>query len=111
MAIYTNWAEMRKVEYKPVWACAYELCDNKKSMKLSQKTVRGMITGTVFYPLKKNSDTEIIRSRGVYCGSRKYADTYEECVVLYNALVQKRIEWFEERIKETKEDFIKVENQ
>ena len=108
MAIYTAWTEIRQNTNRPIWACAYEFCNNKQSMRLNQEPIRGMICGTIFYPLKKNSDTDIVRSRGVYFDSRKYADTYEECVILYNGLIQKEVEWLEERIREAKEDFIEV---
>ena len=111
MGIYTSWQEIVNIpKNTPIWACEYEFCDNKTTMSLIQKPVKGMIINRRFYPIKKNSNTEIVSSRKVDFYSRKYADTYEECVALYNFLVQKKIEWFEERIKETKEDFIKVEN-
>ena len=107
MAVYTNWYDIGNIpENTPIWACAYEFCNNKETMSLTQRPIRGMIIKRCFHTLKKNSDTEVT-TKGVNFYSRKYADTYEECVSLYNSLVQKKIEWFKERIKETEEDFIK----
>jgi hypothetical protein len=110
MATYTKWDELKGIENRPIWACAYELCENKISMKLIQKPIRGIISGRTFAPLKKDSDTEVVKSRGVRSWSRCYADTYDECVELYNSLVQERIEFFEDRLRETKDDFIKMES-
>ena len=36
-----------------------------------------------------------------------YADTYEECVELFNSLVNEKVEWFLKRAEETKEDLIR----
>ena len=37
---------------------------------------------------------------------RVYADTYEECVGLFNSLVNEKVEWFLQRAEETKKDLI-----
>lgn len=108
MAIYTQWNEYESIEGRPIWACEYDFCENKTSMRLIQQPIRGIVKHHTFYPLKKNSDTEIVKSRSVYMWSRKYADTYEECVDLYNSLVRQKIEWFRDRIEEIKEDFIEA---
>lgn len=39
--------------------------------------------------------------------TREYADTEKECIKLYNSLVQKKIDYFQQRIEEMKKEFIK----
>ena len=59
-----------------------------------------------FVPFKRNSKTEFAKSKAVQIDSRMYADTYEECVELFNSLVNEKVEWFLKRVEETKEDLI-----
>lgn len=108
-----------------VWACAYSFDNNKTTMGLIQKPIYGMIKGygwdwredyneeiaepIYFVPFKKGSETEFAKSKEVRFLSRVYADTYGECIELYNTLVQERIDWFNKRIEETKCDLIKME--
>lgn len=35
-----------------------------------------------------------------------YANTYEECVELFNSLVNEKVEWFLQRAEDTKKDLI-----
>lgn len=101
-----------------LWACAYEFDNNKTTMGLKQKPVHGVVTDTwfsceddginparYFIPFKKDGES-LCKSKAVRIGSRKYAETYDECVDLYNELVQEKIDWFGERINKVKEDFI-----
>ena len=59
-----------------------------------------------FVPFKRNSGTEFAKSKAVQIDSRMYADTYEECVELFNGLINEKVEWFLKRAEETKKDLI-----
>lgn len=104
-----------------LWACAYEFDNNKITMELIQKPVYGMARGygwnydeaneeksysVYFVPFKAHSETEFAKSKSVRISSRVYADTYEECVELFNSLVKKKVEWFLERAEETRGDYL-----
>lgn len=122
-----KYRNINKTELKPgtkIWACAYDFDKSKTSHSLIQKPVYGMIRGygwryqdflnvteetsygTYFVPFKKNSKTELATSKEVRIESRVYADTYEECVELYNELVKERVEWFLRRASEVERDYI-----
>ena len=95
---------------KPIWACAYELQGNKNKNGLIQKPVQGEIYGEdyriYFAPYKKDSKS-LAKSKEVLAEySRYYADTYEECVELYNSLVNENIMYFLQRMKECAKDKI-----
>lgn len=94
-----------------VWACAYNEDNNYDYSHLKQLPIRGMIldkykagidkpkySSWVFVPL--NKDGKIVKSKVVDVYSRSYANTYEECIDLYNGLVQERIDRLNEIIKE-----------
>ena len=101
-----------------VWACAYDEDNNYDYSHLKQLPIRGMIldkrqagmnkpvySSWVFAPLNKNG--EPIKSRVVDIYSRHYANTYEECVEVYNGLVQARIDRLNEIIAECETHKIK----
>lgn len=46
------------------------------------------------------------KSKAVRISSKVYADTYEECVDLFNSLVNEKVKWFLDRADETKKDLI-----
>lgn len=120
--IYRNYKEIKNI--KPgtkLWACAYRFDNNKITMGLISKPVYGMLRGyawdyeeiaeeksysSFFVPFKRNSETEFAKSKVVQIDSRMYADTYEECVELFNSLVNEKVEWFLKRAEETKKDLI-----
>ena len=61
---------------------------------------------TYFAPYKKGSKS-LAKSKEVLAEySRYYADTYEECVELYNSLVNKAIMYFWHRMRECAKDMI-----
>lgn len=95
---------------KKIWACAYEFDSNKTTMNLIQKPVYGEIYCDTwmrsFVPYKKNGG--LAMSKMVRAISRVYADTYEECVELYNSLVKERVNWFMKRAEETANDYIEI---
>lgn len=95
---------------KPIWACAYELQNDKNKNGLIQKPVQGEIYEngyrTYFAPYKKGSKS-LAKSKEVLADwSRYYADTYEECVELYNSLVDDTIKYFWQRMRECAKDRI-----
>lgn len=94
-----------------VWACAYDEDNNYDYSHLKQLPIQGMIldkhkvgmtkpkySSWIFVPLNKNG--EPIKSKVVDIYSRHYANTYEECVEVYNGLVQARIDRLNEIINE-----------
>lgn len=121
--IYRNYKEIKNI--KPgtkLWACAYQFDNNKITMGLISKPVYGMARGygwdyeevneeksyaSFFVPFKSGSEMEFAKSRAVRISSRVYADTYEECVELFNSLVNEKVEWFLKRAEDTKEDLIR----
>lgn len=112
--IYKESKDIRKLieshKNKPIWACAYELQGDKNKNGLIQKPVQGEIYGdgyrTYFAPYKKDSKT-LTKSKAVLAEySRCYADTYEECVELYNSLVNKAVMYFWQRMGECAKDRI-----
>ena len=121
--IYRNYSEIRNIKTgTKLWACAYEFDNNKISMGLISKPVYGMTRGygwnyeevteedsyaSFFVPFRKGSKTEFAKSKAVQIDSRMYADTYEECVELFNSLVNEKVEWFLKRAEETKKDLIR----
>lgn len=104
------WKLIDSHKNKPIWACAYELQNNKNKNGLIQKPVQGEIYGegyrTYFAPYKKGSKS-LAKSKEVLAEySRYYADTYEECVELYNSLINKNIMYFWQRMRECAKDMV-----
>lgn len=92
-------------ENKPIWACAYETTSTKENMSLKCVPIKGIISEGKFIPYKKNGELKM--SGKVSWHSRSYADTYEECVELYNFFVRKQMEQLEKLLKETESNLIK----
>lgn len=104
------WKLIESHKNKPIWACAYELQNNKNKNGLIQKPVQGEIYKngyrTYFAPYKKGSKS-LAKSKEVLAEySRYYADTYEECVELYNSLINEKIMYFWQRMRECAKDRI-----
>lgn len=95
------------IQNRPIWACAYDFNNDDDRARLRQKPVKGVIRRDgrrfVFYILKKDGGP---RQNGVSANSRVYADTYEECVELYNQKVQARIDRLQAMIQSTTKDFL-----
>lgn len=91
------------------YGCAYQINDNDLSHTLMQKPIKGIFVNdgydTNFVPVKKDGTPR--KSGGVWRGSRHVADTYEECVEIFNDLVDKRKQKLQELIKECDETLIK----
>ena len=92
-------------EGKPLWAVAYSVNDDTEHHRLMCKPQRGELINYNFIPYKAGTMTRR-RSGKVSKYARKYADTYEEAVDLFNALVQKRIDNLLEMVEDAKNDFI-----
>lgn len=92
-------------ESKPLWAVAYSINDDTEHHRLMCKPQRGELINYSFIPYKAGTMTRR-RSGKVSKYARKYADTYEEAVDLFNALVQKRIDNLLEMVEDAKKDFI-----
>lgn len=92
---------------RPIWACAYDVDNDTGRSRLKQLPAKGIIQPggwhETFYLLKKDGTP---RSNGVNASARYYADTYEECVEIYNELVDRRIKLLQKMIEETKEDYL-----
>lgn len=104
------WKLIDSHKNKPIWACAYELQNNKNKNGLIQKPVQGEIYEdgyrSYFAPYKKDSKS-LAKSKEVLADlSRYYADTYEECVELYNSLVDEKIMYFLQRMRECAKDMV-----
>lgn len=104
------WKLIESHKNKPIWACAYELQGNKNKNSLIQKPIQGEIYEdgyrTYFAPYKKGSKS-LAKSKEVLADwSRYYADTYEECVELYNSLINENIMYFWQRMRECAKDMV-----
>lgn len=105
--IYRNYKEIENIKTgTKLWACAYEFDNNKITMGLISKPIYGMDRGygwnyeniaeeelyaSFFVPFRNGSKTEFAKSKAVRIYSRVYADTYEECVGLFNSLVNEKV--------------------
>lgn len=104
--VYRNYKEIKNIKPETkLWAYTYEFDSNKITMGLISKPVYGMARGygwdyeeiakkksysSFFVPFKRNSETKFAKSKAVQINSRIYADTYEECVELFNSLVNEK---------------------
>lgn len=93
-------------EGKSIWAVAYSINDDTEHHRLMCKPTNGELCGYSFIPYKIGTKTKRTSGR-VSKYARKYADTYEEAVDLFNSLVQKRIDNLLEMVEDAKNDFIK----
>lgn len=99
------------IENKQIlYAIAYDINNETLHTNLRATPTKGILTedskwGRIsFVPLNKRGEPR--QSGKVAYVSRKYADTYEEAVTLYNSLVQKRVNLLKEHLKFAEEDFI-----
>lgn len=100
-----------------VWACAYSTDNNREIMGLIQKPVYGVVDNwyedskevypDAFYKFKRGTEEKCKQFVGI--GAREYADTYEECVEIYNSIVKRRIEWLRAMANKAAEDYIDEE--
>ena len=93
-----------------LWACEYGYYYNRTEKALIQPPVYGQIVKGKYnirsFAILKKDGTP--RTSGlVDARSRHYADTKEECIELYNSLINERIKYLEKQIEELKLDLIK----
>lgn len=101
-----------------LWACAYDEDNNYEYSHLRQEPIKGIVVSNegeysvklwsdkVFMRLVRNDKP--VKSSAVSLSARKYADTYEECVEIYNSLIDNRINHLKEAIKKSESDKINV---
>lgn len=115
---YITYEEIRNAPVnKEIWACAYDEDNNYDYSHLRQEPVKGMIvynsgenkvrlySDKIFMKIGKSG--KLVKSSSVRLFSREYADTYEECVEVYNDTIDKRIELLKEYIEKSENDKIK----
>lgn len=96
----------------PVWGCAYDVNNDNMYNYLRKEPVLGIVKDIrskhfdIFYEINKKG--EIKKYSKVYVSSRQYADTYEECVELYNSLIDKALKNLEEVRKYHEQNKIEV---
>lgn len=110
-----------------VWACAYSYDGNKEGRLYFQEPVLGKITcrntesaekrelqdtstwhqPNYFVPYKKNG-RDLAWSKAVSIGARCYAFSKEECIELYNELIQENINWHLNAIHELQDAMIEM---
>ena len=87
--------DAESLEDKDIWAFAYK--EDERALNLICKPVKGQIKGSkYFYEYKANGKG--LKKTGVTIYARYFADTYEEAVIGFNALVLKRISALETEI-------------
>lgn len=117
---YITYEEIRNAPVnKEIWACAYDEDNNYDYSHLRQEPVKGMIvynsgenkvrlySDKIFMKIGRGG--KLVKSSSISLLSRKYADTYEECVEVYNSLINERIEYLKSVIEESKKDIIDME--
>lgn len=117
---YITYEEIRNIPVnKEIWACAYDKDNNHDYSYLRQEPVKGMIvynsgenrtglrSNKIFMKIGRGG--KLVKSSSISLLSRKYADTYEECVEMYNSLINERIEYLKSVIEESKKDIIDME--
>ena len=83
-----------------IWAFAYK--EDERALSYICKPVKGQIKDNrYFYEYKANGKG--LKKNGVSIWARCFADTYEEAVIGFNMLVQRRVEFL-------KEEIIRIEN-
>lgn len=105
------------------YACAYEYTHDKNGKCKYQKPIRGMFTAgdteaknneyiskgqtniRYFVPFKKNKE-DLAWSKAVTIYARCYATTQQECITLYNKLIQANIDWHEHEIEKLRKDLL-----
>lgn len=95
--------QYREDEIKDGDVFAFAYLEDERATNFFCKPVKGRIIDHMFFEYKKNGS---LKKNGVGIGARIYADTYEEAVEGFNALVSARIEKLEEEISKVEDLFI-----
>lgn len=104
-----------------IWACAFKLTEDVEDNVLKCLPVYGEFCVTNKFKMevevRKAKDRPLyfvpfgskgilVWSRAVQVSSRRYADTEEECIALYNKEIQYYVRFFENRIKMIKAEML-----
>lgn len=104
-----------------IWACAFKLTEDVEDNVLKCLPVYGEFCVTnkfkmevevrkakdrPLYFVPFGSKGTLVWSRAVQVSSRRYADTEEECIALYNKEIQYYVRFFENRIKMIKAEML-----
>ena len=104
-----------------IWACAFKLTEDVEGNILKCSPIYGEFCVTnkakIEAEVRKTKDRplyfvpfgskgNLVWSRAVQVSSRRYADTEEECIALYNEEIQYYVEFFENRIKMVKAEIL-----
>ena len=90
-------------QYKISCGYNYRLPDTEA--KNNEYISKGQTNIRYFVPLKKNG-VDLSWSKAVTIYARCYATTQQECIALYNRLIQDSIEWHEQEIKKLEKDLL-----
>lgn len=117
--IYSRISEQQAKEFtlfgKFLWGCAYQINDDNLNVQLKATPTKGTFVKEIknevsktydymFAPLTKQGTPR--KSGHVWYGSRVYADTYEKCCILYNALIDKRKEKLKHMLAELETEYL-----
>ena len=90
---------------QPIWACEYQTTNTEKTMGLKKKPVRGMIDEHGYFHEFKLKSDKLKQSGGVNYRARQYADTKEECVEIYNSLIDKQVSFLRSLLDKCIDDY------
>lgn len=105
-------------EGRILWACAYEVNNETLHVSRYEKPVRGILKNRLphnsysyynrpnFHKFAKNGECY---KYCVHYDARQYADTYEECVEIFNELVTNRANKLQMMADACREELIPVE--
>lgn len=93
-----------------VWACAFNIDFDRQAhfgdgvTHAKQEPIKGIIKDRCFYVLKKDGSP---RANGVSLYSRSFANTYEECVEIYNKKIEDKITKLSKVVSDLQDQIIK----
>lgn len=96
-----------------VWACAFNIDLDRQShfggkvVHSKQEPVKGIIHDRCFHVLKQDGTP---RANGVSTYSRDFAETYEECVEIYNRRIGEKINKLCGVVNELRKELIGTED-
>lgn len=89
-----NWSNVPK--NTPIWACAFSMDTDRKGYygtghvtHKHQPPVKGIVSGSQFYILKRDGTP---RANGVNIHARRFTMTEKESQMLYNRMIDEKIE-------------------
>lgn len=95
--LFETWGE-------DVWACGFQLSENKAKLTALQDPVKGKIKKRKFYKYLKDGS---LSANGVSVNSRMFTKTENEAIDLFNYLIEEEKRLLNERAKELSQYMIK----